>query len=266
MNSFTEFTNFILVALFFIAASLILVVLWLGIRLESLKREIKKFRTRLSFAGLEKDKIKAGYDQIKADYDNISMNLMTQSSDYYKMQSDYDKLSVDYDLAKSTLSEEEKLSEFLGGLHAKLLLKWWNLREETKKLRAEIKLIDAKNKLLDAEIKSADDENKLLKSYNSDLLAKSRKRNDKGQFVKSSPEPTPDRDWTTASKDELLAEAKRRYPVGTKIDCLHGTAFNLIETDIFEYDDKFTPCIRCRNKENYVSCVFDGKWAEILPA
>ena len=228
MNNFTEFTNFILVGLFFIAATLILVVLWLGILLENAKREIKKCKTRLSFAGIEKDRLNA----------------------------DFKNLQADYALAKSILSEEEILSEHLGDLHARLLVKWWGLREENKKLKAEI----------------------------AKLSVRPTKRNEKGQFVKSDsgmpisplkrtakPEPVPTpktvRDWTTATKEELLAEAKRRYPAGTKyLDVLDREKFKS-KSDPWFYDGqqsnvKVGVCVT--DGGGYVYC--DGKWAEIIPA
>lgn len=82
--------------------------------------------------------------------------------------------------------------------------------------------------------------------------------------IKTTESETTDRDWTKATKEELLAEAKRRYPVGTKIICLHDQPYDLIETNIFRIDSNGY-CIRNENKDGYVNCVYHfGKWAKII--
>ena len=231
MNNFTEFQNFIFVGLFFIAAIFITWTLSLSIRGFEYRQQIKRLKARLAYAGLEKDKLKVDFDKLKADHS---------------------KLQADLDLAKSTLDEEEKLSEFLGGLHAKLLLKWWNLREEIKKLKSEI----------------------------AELSVRPTKRNEKGQFVKSSESapdrgPIAERDWTTASKEELLAEAKRRYPVKTKFICINTSTEAIIQFGIFKVPDDYNGGLIWINEFNSdgklaetnsrYHCVFyRGKWAEII--
>lgn len=78
--------------------------------------------------------------------------------------------------------------------------------------------------------------------------------------------PEPERDWTTATTDELLAEAKRRYPVGTRYaDVL----------DAWKYEAKREPWIYtdAQTFKGIAICVTDGGgfvyanglWAEIQP-
>lgn len=79
----------------------------------------------------------------------------------------------------------------------------------------------------------------------------------------------PDRDWTKASKEELLEEAKRRYKPGMTIDKFPGngsepcviTTFSRIHFDVGAKD------VRLIGGFNYNTalCVYkDGKWAEII--
>lgn len=46
----------------------------------------------------------------------------------------------------------------------------------------------------------------------------------------------PERDWTKATKEELLAEAKRRYPVGTKFICIWSESERVV-SDVNYWDD-----------------------------
>lgn len=76
-----------------------------------------------------------------------------------------------------------------------------------------------------------------------------------------------ERDWTKATESELLAEAKRRYPVGTRIKCLHGTGIDCIDTDNFEIWDDDLYCMRHRCLNELVNCVYmNGQWAKIIPS
>lgn len=62
----------------------------------------------------------------------------------------------------------------------------------------------------------------------------------------------------------LIAEAKKRYKLGCRVDCLHHTDYGKINNLKFEISNE---CIRIRDKEGYVCCVYhDGIWAEIIPA
>lgn len=81
-------------------------------------------------------------------------------------------------------------------------------------------------------------------------------------------EQTPDRDWTTATPEELLAEAKRKYPVGTKVKN-NGLCDSCQENDVF----KCNPIIQgdkiwlsgATEQVGYSICVYkNGQWAEIL--
>lgn len=169
----------------------------------------------------------------------------------------------EYDRLASELTEERAFNDTQGSMHVRLMLKYAGIQEESDKLKKELKIAQAFLKVSGTEI--------------TELKAKlERKRNERGQFVKkcdcvecSKPERVApcehDLDWTKATKEELLDEAKRRYPVGTRVKCLHNTSFDLIETDSFKYD-KYGYCMRHINKEGYVNCVYEfGKWAQILP-
>lgn len=90
-----------------------------------------------------------------------------------------------------------------------------------------------------------------------------RHRNAKGQFLPKGEREAPvERDWTTATKDELLSEAKKRYPVGTKIVCLYGSGYNDIENDNFEHAGYMF--MWHRTNDGHVGCIFDHVWAQII--
>jgi hypothetical protein len=64
------------------------------------------------------------------------------------------------------------------------------------------------------------------------------------------------------TKDSLLEKARRDYPIGSKIKCLHNTNFGDIDTGNFEQNDN---CIRHKNKEGYFCCVYyNNEWATII--
>lgn len=65
--------------------------------------------------------------------------------------------------------------------------------------------------------------------------------------------------------EALKNEAVKRYKVGDYINCLHYKYLDKVYNLNFEISEDLT-CIRLRNKEGYLGCVFDsGKWAEIIP-
>lgn len=69
-----------------------------------------------------------------------------------------------------------------------------------------------------------------------------------------------EKDCTKASKEELLEEAKRRYPIGTKYKSAYdGKADGEITSNKFKYDANYHAIY---HSEIYV--YFDGKWAEII--
>ena len=69
-----------------------------------------------------------------------------------------------------------------------------------------------------------------------------------------------EKDWTKASKEELLEEAKRRYPIGTKYKSAYdGKADGEITSNKFKYDANYHAIY---HSEIYV--YFNGKWAEII--
>jgi len=76
------------------------------------------------------------------------------------------------------------------------------------------------------------------------------------------------KDWSKASKKELLAEAKRRYPVGTRFISPHNNIQYTVSTNIFNnsyYESGMSGCILCyRNKNTGEFLCYKGKWAEII--
>lgn len=152
----------------------------------------------------------------------------------------------EYDRLATELAEERKFSDTQGDMHVRLLLKYAGIQEESEKLKKELKIAQTCLKVAETEI--AELKSKL-----------ERKRNEKGQFIKKADQ---ERDWTTATKDELLAEAKRRYPVGTKV-----------KGNLFPFDREF---VREDELRYYDNCegisafgepwvYSSGKWAEIIP-
>lgn len=153
----------------------------------------------------------------------------------------------EYDRLATELAEERAFNETQGSMHVRLLLKYAGIQEESEKLKKELKIAQTCLKVAETEI--------------SELKSKlERKRNEKGQFVKKV--DSKERDWTTATKDELLAEAKRRYPVGTKV-----------KGNLFPFDREF---VREDELRYYDNCegisafgepwvYSSGKWAQIIP-
>lgn len=102
-----------------------------------------------------------------------------------------------------------------------------------------------------------------------------RKRNPDGTFAKTTGKghgrkktaaPAPDRDWTTATPEELLAEAKRRYPAGTHYLDVLGKKRHKSNREPWIYTG-------VQSAEGIAVCVtdwggfvyFNGQWAQILP-
>lgn len=154
----------------------------------------------------------------------------------------------DYDALATELAEERAFNDTQGSIHVRLMLKYSGIQEESDKLKKELKIAQTCLKVAETEI--------------TELKSKlERKRNERGQFVKKS-----DRDWTTATKEELLAEAKRRYPVGTKyLDVLDSESY-ISEVDPLIDDGTRSVSIGIwvNNGGGYIYA--DGKWAQILPA
>ena len=72
---------------------------------------------------------------------------------------------------------------------------------------------------------------------------------------------------TEQEKEDLLKEAKRRYPVGTKFKCLHGCNGGPVETYELDFAPTYT-CVRV-NSNKSIGCIYDStdsqKWATIIP-
>src|SRR5574343_411918 len=64
-----------------------------------------------------------------------------------------------------------------------------------------------------------------------------RKRNNKGQFIATSGKGHGKKDWTKTSKEELLKEAKRRYPIGTKYKDIVHNKEHISEKDPYFYTE-----------------------------
>lgn len=72
-----------------------------------------------------------------------------------------------------------------------------------------------------------------------------------------------EKDWTKSSKEELLEEAKRRYPIGTKfktLDCISKTEVKVIEECLCDLSNN----IYCKTDEYYRHVYYKGNWAEII--
>lgn len=154
--------------------------------------------------------------------------------------------------------------------------------------QTKINDLKAQNTALRAEVEQLSKDRYNLQCENAELTAENimlrtqlqGRRNPDGRFAKTTGKghgrkkpasiqtvaPEPERDWTTATPDELLAEAKRRYPVGTKYaDVL----------DSVEYESECEPWIYTYAKtfKGIAICVTDGggfvyaknQWAQILP-
>jgi len=151
----------------------------------------------------------------------------------------------EYDKLAAELAEERAFNDTQGDIHVRLMLKYAAIKEASEKTKAEVEELSAERYRLACEI--------------TELKSKlERKRNERGQFVKSEP----DRDWTTATKEELLAEAKRRYPVGTKFIELCTDIEDVAEKEAYFYyfPEKF---IAVRQERGVI--YRHGKWAKIIP-
>lgn len=146
----------------------------------------------------------------------------------------------EFDKLATELAEERTFNENQGDMHVRLLLKHASIQDESDKLKKELKIAKTCLKVAETEI--------------TELKSKmERNRNERGQFVKKH-----DRDWTTATKEELLAEAKRRYPVGTKYK---GLMYD------FESESEHDPYFRYYTHIDVgIDYVYmNGKWAQIIP-
>lgn len=160
----------------------------------------------------------------------------------------------EYDRLATELAEERKFSDTQGDMHVRLLLKYAGIQEESEKLKKELKIAQTCLKVAETEISD-------LKAK---LSRKNLKRDEKGRVL-----PNADRDWTTATKEELLAEAKRRYPVGTKFKDAHALPENgvFIANDDFKYVDAWSYSgVQCGTNGSvkiYVWTLVKG-WAQII--
>lgn len=166
------------------------------------------------------------------------------------------QLRSDMKQLQTELTEERAFNDTQGSMHVQLMLKYAHVQEESEKAKKDLKIAQTCLKAAKTEISE-------LKTK---LSRKNLKRDAKGRVL---PKVEPERDWTQASKEELLAEAKRRYPVGTKV-----IPFNLsymkgdpAATIIFKDDFNWMSsgelegvCVCDGGGYVYV----DGKWAKII--
>lgn len=185
-----------------------------------------------------------------------------------------------YDQLATELAEELAFNETQGDMHVRLMLKYASENEVNVKIRSEVEELSAEryrlaceNSELKKEIKIAQTCLKVAETEITELKAKlERKRNEKGQFVKkydSEVRTDQERDWTTATKEELLAEAKRRYPVGTKflsIDYEIGETLEIVRPITSGDSDCIYTLTKAPNDSNPYRSVYElGKWAKIIP-
>ncbi len=72
-------------------------------------------------------------------------------------------------------------------------------------------------------------------------------------------------DWSKASEEELIAEAKKRYPSGVSIDCLFGCGVGKIDhyrEPVVDYDEVWVYGVDISG--SCLRCFYRGKWAEIV--
>lgn len=65
------------------------------------------------------------------------------------------------------------------------------------------------------------------------------------------------------NKEELLEEAKRRYPIGTNVICLFGLDTNRIESHECEFDEDGDLWMNCDDINVMVYSQEDDEWADI---
>lgn len=142
-------------------------------------------------------------------------------------------------------------------------------QEKSEELNTAQKQIDhlrLKNINQGIEIERLSDElkttNGVIKRLNDERQTLKPKRNPDGTFAVTTGKGhqrkrKPERDWTQATEEELLAEAKRIYPVGTKYI---GLMYRSLE--IADQNPVF---IKPSGVEVGIDYVFrDGKWAKII--
>lgn len=160
----------------------------------------------------------------------------------------------EYDKLATELAEERTFNDTQGDMHVRLMLKYAAIQEQDDKNKQELKIAQTCLKVAETEISD-------LKAK---LSRKNLKRDEKGRVL-----PNADRDWTTATKEELLAEAKRRYPVGTKFKDAHALPENgvFIANDDFKYVDAWSYSgVQCGTNGSvkiYVWTLVKG-WAQII--
>lgn len=98
-----------------------------------------------------------------------------------------------------------------------------------------------------------------------ELMGKLPKRNSNGTFAFKTgkghgKKKITEIDWTKATKEELLSEAKRRYPIGTKFIGMTSN-IEIAEIDPFFYDNYYK---RIAVKDVSGVVYFDGQWAKII--
>jgi len=241
MNEFTQsLQDSMFIASIFIAALFIICTVSLALRNYEIRHELNKLKKWRKFSEIEKK----------------------------QKHEEYDRLATE-------LAEERAFNENQGDMHVRLMLNYSSENEANVKIRAEVEELSAEryrlaceNTDLKQELKIAKTCLKVAETEITELKAKlERKRNDKGQFAKKQ-----ERDWTTATKDELLDEAKRRYPIGTKFICIEFNDKRTV-TDNNYWDNEIWDNEIWDNEiwfgvEFPVSGVVykKGKWAQILPA
>lgn len=224
-----------------IIISMVLIV-WLAFVLtknDKMKVQIKKLKTWRKFAGIEARQLRSDMKQLQTE-----------------------------------LTEELEFSETQDRMYVNALLKVADLQELNEKLRFE-------NTSLRTDLKAREDEYAQLKEHyagtmrrldvaeklvkvdkteiselKAKLSRKNLKRDAKGRVL---PKVEPERDWTQASKDELLAEAKRR-----------GFVRGAFHTGLTCGNYKITQDLYFIGMDLYggkKGCIFDGddgQWAQII--
>lgn len=240
MNSFTQsIQDSMLIVSLFIAALFVICTVSLALRNYEIRHEIKKLKTWRKFSEIEKKQKHEEYDQLATE-----------------------------------LAEERAFNDTQGSMHVRLMLKYAAIpaiQKENEKLQGELKIIKTCLKVAETEITdlkaklsrknlARDAKGRVLPKYAPDEPEVIKPDKQSESELKRESHIQPVRDWTQASKDELLAEAKRRgFVKGAFHTGLTGNNFEIIQDLHFVGMDLYG---------GEEGCIFDGddgQWAKIIP-
>lgn len=157
-----------------------------------------------------------------------------------------------------------------------ILLAIWSAKNYKRSVDSEYKEVTKTMvNSLNHEIDRLESENSYLKqafnSYKEDvqrelieLRGKLPKRNSDGTFAFKTGKGHGKKDWTKATKEELLAEAKKRYPIGTKYKDIELNKEHISEKDPYFYTESKSYKYPIAVKFGGGFIFRNGKWAKII--